>query len=670
MLALPAIPGLAASPSDKSASIPGEAATSWVPVGPDGGDARSFAADPRNPQHLFLGTTDSWLYQTRDGGSSWQRLAKLSKEENLILDNIIVDETDPRTLYVGAWVVDHPDGGLFISHDGGRSWNSAPAMNGQSIRALSQAPSNPKILVAGTLTGVFRSEDGGKSWKQISPAQSSEIHEVESIAIDPKDPNTIYAGTWHLPWKTTDGGASWHNIKQGLIDDSDVFSIIIDPQQPQTVYTSACSGIYKSDNGGEQYHKIQGIPSTARRTRVLMQDPVNRDIVYAGTTEGLYRTVTGGTDWKRLTGPDVIINDVFVDPKNDKHVLMATDRSGVLASEDAGVTFQESNTGFSQRQVSSLLVDSQNPQTFYAGVVNDKMYGGVFVSTDGGRQWKQQSEGLDGRDVFSLAQAPEGAVLAGAGHGIFRWTGARWEPAGKAVRLEEKTVYETRRGHRIKSTRSVTIPEGEIDGRVDSMDLTPDAWFAASSKGIYRSDNQGREWVGGPVLGHTDYTSIQGNGALVLAARRQDLALSSDGGKNWTAISLPQALSAARTVAVSPQGTLWVAGREGLFYSEDKGQSWTPLSRLPITDISSVRYDAGLQRVVVTSWSSTWVLAIKDSDKSWKWWDAGWHVRAVHSANGRLLAASLYNGVVMQPSGGALDAGAANHSAEDGGGAQ
>ena len=161
--------------------------------------------------------------------------------------------------------------------------------------------------------GPFESEDAGRGhtprasfaartaahWDQISPADSTELHEVESIAIDPKDPETIYAGTWHLPWKTTDGGENWHNIKQGVIDDSDVFSIIIDPNRPTTVYTSACSGIYKSDNGGEHFHKIQGIPSTARRTRVLMQDPVDLSIVYAGTTEGLYKTTFGGTNLAR-----------------------------------------------------------------------------------------------------------------------------------------------------------------------------------------------------------------------------------------------------------------------------------------------------------------------------------------------------------------------------------
>ncbi len=40
----------------------------------------------------------------------------------------------------------------------------------------------------------------------------------------------------------------------------------------------------------------------------------------------------GGANWTRMTGPDVIINDVYVDPKNTQHVMLATDRSGVLTS--------------------------------------------------------------------------------------------------------------------------------------------------------------------------------------------------------------------------------------------------------------------------------------------------------------------------------------------------
>ena len=73
-------------------------------MGPDGGDARSFAVDPSDSKHLYLGSTNSWVYETRDGGATWQRLAKLSKDDGLIIDEIVVDREDPKTVFVGAWV--------------------------------------------------------------------------------------------------------------------------------------------------------------------------------------------------------------------------------------------------------------------------------------------------------------------------------------------------------------------------------------------------------------------------------------------------------------------------------------------------------------------------------------------------------------------------------------
>jgi hypothetical protein len=195
----------------------------WNVVGPDGGDARAFASVPGEPNHLYLGTTSSWIYESVDGGASWQRLSKLNSEDNLILDHILVDPAHPSTVYVGAWKLDQLGGGLWVSHDGARSWKAIEGLRGQSIRALAQAHSDPRLLFAGTLDGVFRSSDAGATWALISPPGSREIHEVESLAIDPVDPRIVYAGTWHLPRKTTDGGRSWNSIKQGLIEDSDMF---------------------------------------------------------------------------------------------------------------------------------------------------------------------------------------------------------------------------------------------------------------------------------------------------------------------------------------------------------------------------------------------------------------------------------------------------------------
>jgi hypothetical protein len=200
----------------------------------------------------------------------------------------------------------------------------------------------------------------------------------------------VYAGTWHLPWKTTDGGKSWHNIKQGVIDDSDVFSIIIDPAEPKIVFASACSGIYKSENAAELFKKIEGIPDTARRTRVLKQDPEIATWCMPEPPRGSTRRWTAARALKRMTGPDVIVNDVFVDPGDSNHVLLATDRGGVLLSQDAGASFVGANGGlFSGRKVEALLVGAAIPARLFAGVVNDKSYGGVFVSTNGGAHWEQ-----------------------------------------------------------------------------------------------------------------------------------------------------------------------------------------------------------------------------------------------------------------------------------------
>ncbi|MFZ3217811.1 MAG: hypothetical protein WA192_17255, partial [Candidatus Acidiferrales bacterium] len=134
------------------------AATSrWISVGPAGGDARAFASSPKDPHHVYVGTENSWIYQSADDGATWTRLAELGKVDDLVVDNLMVDEVDPHTLYAGVWQMDDTSGGLYISHDAGHTWKSSPEMEGQSVRSLEQAVSNPKILVAGTMSGVFRS---------------------------------------------------------------------------------------------------------------------------------------------------------------------------------------------------------------------------------------------------------------------------------------------------------------------------------------------------------------------------------------------------------------------------------------------------------------------------------------------------------------------------------
>jgi photosystem II stability/assembly factor-like uncharacterized protein len=627
------------------------AQVSWTPVGPDGGDARALAAVPGQPSHLYLGTTNSLIYESTDEGASWRRLAKLDSSNDLVIDHILVDPGNPALLFAAAWKFDRPDGGLWISHDAGKSWQEEGGLHGQSIRAFAPAPSDPHMLFAGTLQGVFRSADSGATWKIISPLGSTEIHEIESLAIDPRDPNIVYAGTWHLAWKTTDGGAHWANIKSGVIDDSDVFSIIIDPEHSNIVYMSACSGIYKSETGGAQFKKIQGIPATARRTRVLRQDPVHHDTVYAGTTEGLYKTTDAGRTFSRMTGPEVIVNDVVVDAGNPNRVLLATDRSGVQSSKDAAVQFEGSNSGFSARKVEALLVDAQDPARVYAGVVNDKIYGGVFVSSDGGTRWKQIAEGLEGRDVFALAQGAGGVVLAGTNSGIFEQEkdATAWKPRNILVNTVAKPVNEVLHGKRVTVEKKVKEGVREISGRVYALDLSGDVWAVASSGGLYTSKDQGETWQGGPAMGVGDYVSITAHGTELAAARANGVVLSNDAGQTWWPMGIPTVVTRIQRIAFSSDGTLWLGSREGVYFSSDKGKTWMWVHRLPLVDVSDLFYDPQQNTVLVSSRASDVIYAIDSKTLDWKWHQTGFQLLLVRAAGDRLLAASLDDGVLVQP---------------------
>jgi len=631
---------------------------SWTSVGPDGGDVRTLSADPVNPSRVLLGTSAGQIYQSEDSGNTWQRFVRIGKGNDYVIDHIIFDLKQSGVIYVAAWTLESEGGAVFKSIDNGHTWQGLSSLEGKSVRSMALAPSDPNSLVAGTLDGVFRTRNGGQTWQRMSPETNGEIKNIESVAIDPSNPDVVYAGTWHLPWKTGDGGQNWHNIKNGVIDDSDVFSIIIDPVRPDVVYASACSGIYKSENAGEFFHKIQGIPFSARRTRVLKQDPSNSNIVYAGTTEGLWKTIDAGKTWRRITSTEVIVNDVLVDVRRPEHILLATDRGGVLASNNAGASFEPSNTGFAHRQVAALSVDPEDQNTLYAGLINDKRYGGVFVSHDQGTHWRQINAGLEGRDVFALRKSGM-SLLAGTSNGVFVLGGDTLAPKGGHIASAEQWRPSDRIANEntaivrkaTKTGKAVTrkiIKPGMLKARVTDVELDGKKWIVASGQGLFTSSNLGQTWQGGPVLGHTDISLVRVSAKLIVAVSRNSLLTSTDRGENWSEAKLPKVIASIRDVAFSNDGSIWLACREGLYRSSDAGENWERLLNLPVVNLASVYYDAATQRMFVTAMNSTEVFSSDDDGRSWQHRDSGWLLRSITQNAGHLLASTAFDGVVIE----------------------
>ena len=629
-------------------------AAPWLPIGPDGGDARSLAADPHNADHLLLGTSSSQLFVSNDGGNNWARLSRLGDGDHYVLDHIVFNPSQPDLVYVAAWSVETDGGDVFRSTDGGRTWHALAGMHGKSVRSFVMAPSDPKTLIAGALDGVFRSRDSGESWQRISPPGHPEIKNIESLAVDPADPNVIYAGTWHLPWKTIDGGMTWFSIKEGVIDDSDVFSIILDPRNSKLVFASACTGIYKSEDAGAHFRRVNGIPNSARRTRVLRQHPVDPNMVFAGTTEGLWVSINSGQTWHRVTTETVIVNDVLVDARHPGTVLLATDRSGVMRSENGGTTFSASNHGFVHRQVTSLVVDRNDPSVLFAGVLNDKQYGGLFVSRDGGDHWTQMNDGLAGHDIFTLRQTDAGVLLAGTNRGLFAWgpTDKGWHSINSISGQSSPTVVAVRPATRSKRQQKVQKDDAPaasaLTARVADLELTPETWFAATSQGLYTSTDNGQSWRGGTILGERNFIAVRAAGQSVVAITPGALVFSPDSGAHWYTPTVPENVAPLAGVAIGPQGGIWLATRGGVYGSRDGGETWHhAIDGIDALDVTSIMYDRDNHRLLATTLTG----GFESTDLGRTWHRTGERtsrLRGITVGGGRLYARTDYDGLIVQ----------------------
>jgi photosystem II stability/assembly factor-like uncharacterized protein len=337
--------------------------------------------------------------------------------------------------------------------------------------------------------------------------------------------------------------------------------------------------------------------------------------------------------------------------------------------------------------VEALLVDRDNPARLFAGVVNDKSYGGVFVSTNGGVGWDQIGEvpggGLNGRDVFALAQAQDGTVLAGTSHGIFALAaGAHlndkdpssgapdthpndkdpssgapdtadstpvWQPRNTVANTIMKTATETHRGERINVEKQVKNPAFELESRVNALDASGDVWLASSGFGLLTSRDQGASWQGGQVMGSSAYLSVTAHGALMAAARSDGVVLSTDSGATWMPMGIPTMLTRIHRVAFSADGTLWLGAREGVYFTHDRGKTWLWIERLPFRDVDDLYYDAALNKVLASSRASDQIYAIDPKAMSWKLWQTGYRIALVRAAGERVVAVSLYDGILVEP---------------------
>jgi len=553
----------------------------WKSSGPFGGSARSIAIDPQNGSLLLVGARDSLLFRSDDAATSWKALPFPSLTPG-VFNALLIHPRESGHFYAGLDAGDSSDSGLYESRDGGEHWLKLPGISGLRIESLAMSPQDPSVLAVGTQHGVYLSSDGGEAWRRISVENNPEMQDITALAFDPAHWNTIYAGTPHLPWKTSDAGATWHPIHEGLIDDSDIFSLRVDPARPERLFASACSGIYRSETAGESWTKLTGIPGTQRRTHIIAQDPANSDTVFAGTTLGLLKSSDAGRTWRHPVTEQ--INWLAFDPSDARILYLATEDAGILKSTDGGETFHAVNTGFANHHLTQIAAASGR---LYASSSYEGLHGGLFVSTDGGFDWSLRAnrQALLGQNLNSLVSAPgpSGLLFAAGDDAVLKSAdaGKTWVRLLSQPRVAAPDSSSGRiRIHSLQALRT---------SKLILLAGTQAGLFRSPNSGL------SWERVTADGVAHSAVLNVYAPpaGASRVAARTvQGLFVSDDAGVTWRAASLPDTSFYLYDLALPVErGPILAATSRGVLRTSDSGTHWDLITEgVPAATVDSIRF--------------------------------------------------------------------------------
>lgn len=305
----------------------------------------------------------------------------------------------------------------------------------------------------------------------------------------------VYAGTaGHSAWFSDDLGASWihPNSLSGLYTEARVWSLSSHPGDPDALYAGTDMGVFRWNESTASWTQL---PAPMQDVWAVAQDPEDPRTLYAGTRPAyFYRSADGGATWEALAAPGIR-------------------------------TFSEINRG--PTRVTQILFDPVDRGTLWASVE----IGGIYRSTDRGRNWRLLEQGLVSADIHGLA------VVRNA-------------DGGKSV-------------------------------------------LATTNKGLHRSEDNGETWTFEKLDSPWQYTRAitpsadgaslfltNGNGPPGNTGR---LLRSRDGGRSWSDVDLPGRLNSTpwcvATNAADPRLIFACTNLGQVFRSEDGGDSWTRLER-------------------------------------------------------------------------------------------
>ncbi|MGA8539512.1 MAG: hypothetical protein WB566_08425 [Terriglobales bacterium] len=351
----------------------------------------------------------------------------------------------------------------------GLKWRLIGPFRGGRAVAVAGVPGDSTTFYFGSVNGgIWKTTDAGIVWTPIFDSQS--VGSIGALAIAPSDPKIIYAGTGESDiredlssgngvYKSTDAGATWNHV--GLENTRQISRIVIDPQNPNLVYVGALGhayglsasdsdkstypqrGVFKSVDGGGHWTQVfDPGPEIGVSDLAMCSDAPQ--VLFAGAWHmrrapwsayppierpgsGLYRSPDGGKTWSRLGGNGLPEGDwgrVGVDVAPDgKHVYALivlqsemkaaeTDtqpkKSGLYRSDDGGDhwALANSDSRLTSRAwyFNRLTIDPRNPDVVYMPNV------ALYRTEDGGKSISVVRGAPGGDDYHQLWIDPKNSA--------------------------------------------------------------------------------------------------------------------------------------------------------------------------------------------------------------------------------------------------------------------
>lgn len=295
--------------------------------------------------------------------------------------------------------------GLYKSDDRGASWTKVgrDLPSGARINALGQAGN---VVLAGTDRGIFVSRDAGKGWKPATQGAGPETRVLSLATLGGR----VFAGTQkHGVLASDDEGVSWKPASEGLADPY-VRSLLVAGSR---VYAGTDrQGVFISEDRGATWTNARGgLPDSSQVFDLIESDGSVYAALYAN---GLYRWEPAERRWTRIG--EVVPLEVA---SSGGSLVVGHNPGGVFVSDDRGKTWRDGNTGLPDNApVWALAADDSVilvGTTGRIGLAPEEI--GLFGSKDRGKSWIRCDAGLPPRSAAVSFVITSRFVLAGVSTG-------------------------------------------------------------------------------------------------------------------------------------------------------------------------------------------------------------------------------------------------------------